>query len=74
MDRLDKCLLRFLRVCLVFLNLPTIELEESLLFLTYADQPVVAASKKPGCWGQKFSNLKIFDCGILVLIDILQGT
>jgi len=37
------------------------------------DQAACTTSKKPGCSGQKFSKRKIFDLGMEVSIETLQG-
>jgi hypothetical protein len=70
--RLERFLLQSLRADLSLLSLEEITLVE-LGLDTSASQLFCTVSKKTSCSRQKFSNLKIFDLGILELTETLQG-
>ena len=71
--RLDKVLLQCFRECLRCLNLSAKSAAELLRGYLTKFQLSCTVSRKPGCSGQKFSNLIFFDFGILVPTIILQG-
>jgi hypothetical protein len=66
--RLERVLLHFFREYLRALNLSACIVAGLLLVILVLSQLCLTVSKKPGCSGQKFLNLKIVDLGLLVPI------